>query len=345
MDVVTGIPTKSAIYPPPVPAGQDGSHRRVGLEFEFAALRPRDAAELVRDRFGGEIRQNNPHRYTIEDGDPSPFRVELDAQYVHPNDRLREIDETRPWLTDLVTWIKELDAETSRILGDLAGDLIPCEIVAPPIEWPRLMEMETLYRDLGHAGAAGTDEGLLYAFGLHLNIEVTGETVDDILPTLQAYLLLSPWLRSDIRVDGMRRAFPYIDPFPSSYLRHICRPGYAPDIDGMIADYLSFNDTRNRELDMLPLFAHLRADLVRAAVDDPRVKPRPAFHWRLPNTLFSERHAGPAAEWRRWLAVERLAQDREALAEACRELQTLSTFPLSGDLQRLSDRLGAEYRI
>ncbi|MDW3208153.1 MAG: amidoligase family protein [Alphaproteobacteria bacterium] len=342
---MTGIPTKSAITPPPSPEGPDGAFRRVGLEFEFAALRPRDAAELVRKRFGGEIRQNSPHRYTIEDSNPAPFRVELDAQYVHPNDRLREVDPTRPWLSDLVEWIRELDAETSRILGDLAGDLVPCEIVAPPIEWPRLMEMETLYRDLGQAGAAGTDEGLLYAFGLHLNVETTGEDVADILPTMQAYLLLSPWLRSDIRVDGTRRAFPYIDPFPTSYLRHVCRADYSPDLKGLIADYLSFNNTRNRELDMLPLFAHLRGEQVRAVIDDPRIKPRPTYHWRLPNTLFSENHAGPIAEWRRWLAVERLASDRSALESACRTFQTLSTFPLSGDLARFSESLGAEYRL
>lgn len=340
-----GIPTKSAIIPPPIPADRDGVFRQVGLEFEFAALRPRDAAELVQKRFGGEIRQDSPHRYTIENSNPAPFRVELDAQYVHPNNRLREVDATRPWLSDLVEWIRDLDAETSRILGDLAGDLVPCEIVAPPIEWPRLMEMETLYRDLGHAGAAGTDEGLLYAFGLHLNIQTTGSEVSDILPTLQAYLLLSPWLRSDIRVDGTRRAFPYIDPFPAAYLRHVCRPEYAPDMIGLVADYLSFNDTRNRELDMLPLFAHLRETQVRTAVDDPRIKPRPTYHWRLPNTLFSERSAGPMAEWRRWLAVERLANDRDALNTAFKEFQTLSTFPLSGELQRFSQELATEYRL
>ena len=77
---MTGIPTKSAIVPPPNPAGKDGGFRRIGLEFEFAALRPRDAAELVQRRFGGTINQNSPHRYTILDSDPAPFRIELDAQ-------------------------------------------------------------------------------------------------------------------------------------------------------------------------------------------------------------------------------------------------------------------------
>ncbi|OBX33760.1 putative amidoligase enzyme [Halomonas elongata] len=34
-------------------------------------------------------------------------------------------------------------------------------------------------------------------------------------------------------------------------------PDYQPDLRTLIDDYLEYNPTRNRELDLLPLFAYL----------------------------------------------------------------------------------------
>ncbi|MDF1748861.1 MAG: amidoligase family protein [Alphaproteobacteria bacterium] len=329
---------------PPSPTTDGTTERRVGVEIEFAALKPQKAAQLVADHFGGTVVEVDAHRYEIRDGSEEVFLVELDAHYAHPNDKLHDVGERKPWLSDMANWLRDLDVEASRLIGDLGGDLIPCEVVCPPIPWSRLNLVEDFYRALHQAGAAGTDEGLLYAFGLHMNIEVTGESTDDILPTLKAYLLLSSWLRSSIQVDGTRRIFPYIDPFPSGYVKRVCAPDYNPDINGMIGDYLSFNPTRNRELDMLPLFSHLRAARVSRAVDDPRIKARPAYHWRLPNALFSGQQAGPLAEWFRWLTVERLAADQEGLDSACEAFQNLSPLPLTDDLELFSCHLAEAYR-
>jgi hypothetical protein len=329
---------------PPRAARPDGAQRRIGIEIEFAALRARDAAELVSARFGGALRQLDPHRYAIEETGHGVFTVELDAQYVHPNERLETLEVDRPWLAELAEVVRSVDSEASRLLGDLAGDLVPCEIVCPPLPWTRLGEIETLYRDLGTAGAAGTDSGLLYAFGLHLNVETAGDAVEDLLPVMKAYLLLSPWLRDDIRVDGTRRVFPFIDPFPGGYARRVCDPAYTPDMNRFVSDYLAFNDTRNRELDMLPILADLRPARVQSAIDDPRIKPRPAFHWRLPNALFGAATAGPIADWHRWLTVERLAEDTRALDEACARFQRLDPLPLSETPRRLAQELAEEFR-
>ncbi len=328
---------------PPQPISEEGKDRRVGIEIEFAALKPRDAATLVTQRFGGTVVEVDPHRYEIQDGDHGVFLVELDAQYAHPNEKLSDVEDRKPWLSELANWLRDLDTEASRLIGDLGGDLIPCEVVCPPIPWTELDRIEDLYRALHQAGAAGTDEGLLYAFGLHMNVEASGTTVADILPTLKAYLLLSPWLRSAIQVDGTRRIFPYIDPFPSSYIKRVCAPDYTPDLNAMIGDYLSYNPTRNRELDMLPLFSHLRAARVSRAVDDPRIKARPAYHWRLPNALFSGQEAGPLAEWARWLTVERLAADSDGLDRACASFQDLSPLPLTDDVEVFSCQLAQAY--
>lgn len=329
---------------PPRALRPDGSQRRIGIEIEFAALHARDAAELVCRRFGGTLQQEDPHRFAIARTAHGRFTVELDAQYVHPNERLEGLEVERPWLAEVADFVRSVDSEASRILGDLAGDLIPCEIVCPPLPWTQLGEVEALYRDLGTAGAAGTDGGLLYAFGLHMNVETAGDSVSDLLPVMKAYLLLSPWLRDDIRVDGTRRVFPFIDPFPGGYIRRICDPEYRPDMNRFFSDYLAFNDTRNRELDMLPILAELRPARVQASIDDPRIKPRPAFHWRLPNALFGAATAGPIADWHRWITVERLAEDSEALDSACARFQTLDPLSLGDSPRRLAADLAEEFR-
>lgn len=329
---------------PPRPTVSDGRPRRLGIEIEFAALQPRDAAQLIADRFGGTVRQDDPHRYRIDTDADGPFTVELDARYAHPNQKLDKIEDRRPWLADFANWIREIDTEAARLIGDVGADLIPCEIVCPPLPWTRLDDLESLYRSIGNAGAEGTGDGLLYAFGLHMNIETASLDAASIAPVLQAYLLLSPWLRSDIRVDGTRRVFPYIDPFPSAYLKRVCDPGYAPDTNRLISDYLDFNDTRNRELDMLPIFAELRPARVMRAVDDPRVNARPAYHWRLPNAEFGSREAGPVAEWRRWLTVERLAEDGVGLKRACARFQALDPLSFDDSAERLARDLGEAYK-
>ncbi|HAE03656.1 MAG TPA: hypothetical protein DCG04_19825, partial [Rhodospirillaceae bacterium] len=50
---------------PPQPISEEGKDRRVGIEIEFAALKPRDAATLVTQRFGGTVVEVDPHRYEI----------------------------------------------------------------------------------------------------------------------------------------------------------------------------------------------------------------------------------------------------------------------------------------
>jgi hypothetical protein len=49
------------------------------------------------------------------------------------------------------------------------------------------------------------------------------------------------------------------------------------------------------------------------------MKPRPAFHYRLPNCMVDEPHWTVAREWNTWVAVERLAADAGRLEELSRE--------------------------
>jgi len=285
---------------PPLPENENGQTRRVGVEIEFAGLKVAEAARLVQQQFDGRIKQSGNYRTTIGSPEFGPFTVELDTQYAHTKG----------------------DGDVERALADAAGAVgelfVPVEIVSPPLPYTRLQAMDKLVEDIRRHGAEGTGAGLFSAFGCHLNPEVARTDTAFITDHLKAYLILSAWLRHTINLDVTRQITPFVDPFPASYARRVVDPDYAPGLGQLIDDYLRDNPTRNRELDMLPLFAFLDEDRVRALLDDPRIKPRPTFHYRLPNSRVDEPHWTVTREWRRWLSVERLATDPDRLREACR---------------------------
>ncbi len=287
---------------PPKQTNAAGKPRRIGVEIEFSGLDLQAAAACVQKVFGGQITEKTPHRLRIKDTDIGDFGVELDTQLAHPksND-------------------SETEREARKLIGDLSSGFVPVEIVGPPAPLDSLDGFDALIEGLRDAGAEGTSDALSFAFGLQLNPEAASLQADDILATLQAYVLMSPLLRRRIDVDVMRRILPYIDPFPGDYVRKILADDYAPDLDALIDDYIELNPTRNRELDMLPLFRHLDADRVTAALDDPLIKSRPTYHYRLPDTNLSKPGWGAVEEWNRWVVVERLADDparRRKLTEA-----------------------------
>lgn len=277
---------------PPKTTNDAGEPRRIGIEIEFGGLDVDRAAGLVESVFGGDIVQKSAHIRAVENSDIGDFLIELDAQMVHAND-----DDD------------EHERKAKEIAGDISSAFVPTEIVGPPASLGSLAKFDELLDELRAAGAEGTDEGISYAFGMQLNPEASSLQAEDILNTLQSYVLMSPLLRRRIDVDPMRRALPYIDGFSRDYMRKILDPDYAPDIGDLIEDYLQDNPTRNRELDMLPLFAHLDEDRVRAKLDDPLIKARPTYHYRLPNTRLSDPDWGVVLEWNRWVSVERLSAD------------------------------------
>jgi hypothetical protein len=66
---------------------------------------------------------------------------------------------------------------------------------------------------------------------------------------------------------------------------------------------------------MLPVFAQLAPERVSHRIQGQKVKPRPAFHYRLPDSRVDEPGWGVAVDWNRWVAVERLTAEPERLAE------------------------------
>ncbi len=287
---------------PPRLTAPDGSPRRVGVELEFADLDAPSAARLVRDLYGGEITVENPHRCRVRNTRLGDFAVELDMRSAHPKK-----GDAEPGALD--AFLEKL----RPLWGSIGSLVMPFEIAAPPVPFERLPELEVLVTGLRDRGAAGTGASPLFAFGLHFNPEVAATDADYVLDHLKAFLVLSPWLRAQIRVDPTRRMTGFIAAFPVEYAVKVTDPAYRPDMDTLIADYLEANPTRNRELDLFPLFAHLNPEALSAKITDPHVRPRPTFHYRLPNARIGDPDWSLAQDWNRWVAVEELAADRARL--------------------------------
>ncbi len=306
---------------PPKRVNKDGQTRCVGVEIEFAGLPPRETAELVRTLFGGELNVVSPHRLQVEGTRWGEFGIELDTQYAHPDKALLEehYESDSEWARQQHQRRVEFHQKTRELIGDMVTGLVPTEIVCPPIPWDELDTLDTLFETLREKGAKGTDASLLYGFGLHLNPEVERQEVDYLLAMMRAYLLLASWLREEIKVDITREVLPHANPFHKEYALKVLDARYQPDLDTFIDDYLHYNPTRNRELDLLPLFAHLRPDHPHELLHGELTKPRPTFHYRLPNAQLSQPGWGSVVEWNRWVEVEKLAADDKVLRARCDE--------------------------
>ncbi|MFD2190586.1 amidoligase family protein [Pistricoccus aurantiacus] len=307
---------------PPVTTNTKGETRRVGVEIEFAGIEPHGAAELVAEHFAGRMENLSPHRLKVVDTRWGDFTIELDAQYAHPDSQV--IAHEQPLEEDDAKARQrhheriERHLRTRELIGDMVSGLVPTEIVCPPMPWDTLGELDNLFASLRNHGAKGTEDSLLYGFGLHLNPEVPSLEVKSVLAHLRAYLLLAASLRKQIDIDITREMLPHANPFPRTYALKLLDPRYAPDLDTLIKDYLLDNPTRNRELDMLPLFAFLRPEYPSELLRDVLIKPRPTFHYRLPNARLSAPDWNATVEWNRWVQVERLAADTKRLDQRTR---------------------------
>ncbi|CAO3449304.1 hypothetical protein [Azospirillum argentinense] len=301
----------TAFRTPPHSTTTDGAPRTVGVEVEFANLDAPSAAAVVRSLYGGALEPEDPHRCRVTGTRLGDFAVELDMRSAHPGKT--EESDAGPLGKAVGKAVDGVVEALRPLWGNIGSLVMPFEIAAPPIPIDRLAELEPLFAALSAQGAAGTDASPLFAFGLHLNPQVARTDGDYVLDHLKAFLLLAPWLRREIRVDPTRRLTGFIAAFPVDYAVKVVDPAYRPDLDGLVGDYLEANPTRNRELDLFPLFAHLAPETMAAKLSDPHVRPRPTFHYRLPNARLGDPDWSLAQDWNRWVAVEELAADRDRL--------------------------------
>jgi hypothetical protein len=286
----------------------EGHPRRVGVELEMIGVELNDIAEIVARRLGLSITTDGRYRRVLTGDEAGDWAVELDFELLK---RLGQEQRDSHALLD------ELRGSAEELLGALANLVVPLELISPPLPMHRLHEVEALIALLRDAGAKGTSESFSYAFGLQFNPEVPSTEPAVITGYLQAFLCLYEWLLARSDINMTRRLTSYVDPFPTSYVRQVIQADYDPDTATLIDDYLASNPTRNRALDMLPLFTHLDEERVRAVATDPLIKPRPTFHYRLPDCEIHLPGWGLHVAWNDWLEVEALAADGPRLERCC----------------------------
>jgi hypothetical protein len=295
---------------PTLEKNHQGQERRIGVEIEFAGVDPNIVLAILVELFGGTPKTNHVFDYSIKGSSLGDFILELDSS------KLKSLGETLSESIEHKT-SSHLELLALPLLSKAAELLIPWEIVTAPIPLSRYSELLPLIVKLRKAGALGTRHSLQFAFGLHLNPDLPDLSAPTILRYLRAYCCLYDWIYIKEKVDWARKVTPYIRHFKPDYIKHILSMNYQPSMDELIDDYLRFNPTRNRDLDMLPLFMFIDEKRVRKKIADVRVNARPTFHYRLPNCDIDNSEWNVDHPWKLWLEVEKLANNKSQLDELC----------------------------
>ncbi|MFZ5962675.1 amidoligase family protein [Thalassococcus sp. BH17M4-6] len=274
----------------PITTTASGDPRRVGVEVELGGLPEERVAQAVADTLGGTAGQAK-RGLLVEGTRLGDVQVYLDSRFLN-----------------------EAKDGLKGHMRELAGSVVPIEIVTEPLEPSDFDPLDDLMDHLRELGATGTTAGVLLGFGVHFNPEVTGETLDDILPVLTAFALCEDALRQEAGIDLARRVLPFVDPYPRALLDALAQ-GAISEMAQLIDIYLAHAASRNYALDMLALFTHLDYDRVAAVMDMAPISGRPTYHYRLPDCRIDEADWSLTLEWNRWVRVERIAADAELLEQ------------------------------
>jgi len=284
---------------------ETGKTRRVGYEIEFAGLGLIEVANLVADAVDGAVEKETEAECTVSSG-LGEFGVELDWQL--GKNMARDRREAR--LEEV--GVDDADDPLMEWITTTAAQIAPIEIVCPPIPMDELDQLDPIIDGLRSAGARGTAASPVYAFGVHINPELPDLETGTVAKYILAFSLCQDWLVKANDVDLARRITPYINLFPDEYIRKLIEQQDAT-LKEIIECYLKHNPTRNRALDMTPLFRHLDEDLLTTHLDDERIKARPTFHYRLPNSTPEKTGWSLSESWRTWCVVEALAGNQSQL--------------------------------
>lgn len=321
---------------PPKPTNQDGEERSAGFEFEFTGVEMIDAAKMIVDLYGGKVNQISGYEFQIQDTRFGTFSLELDAS-LFLNKKYEKVLES---VGIDVKKLKNKDKLEDTLRG-MASTVVPFEIITPPIPLSQINELDELVAKLREWKAKGTGSSFFYAFGLHINPEVPELTAESLTRHLKAYVMLDAWIRKDAEINISRKLTPYINEYEMKYIRHILRPEYQPDLKTLIKDYFEYENSRNRPLDLLPVFMFMDEEFTESHLKEELTSARPTFHYRLPNCSIENVDWSLAQEWNRWWLVEKLAHDERALnqySKAFLEMDDKTLFSIKKKWIKLMQR-------
>lgn len=301
---------------PKVQTNHENKIRHVGFEIEFSNIDLNEILHILKNDFNFKEKKINNFLYKLESkyGD---FILELDFELLTK----QKLKEGAKKLSEIIgIHIKTNEVEAiEKAIGELSKDIVPYEISTPPLPLDEINLVDEITNKLAINNAKGTKHKLYYAFGLHINVEVISLEVDSLLDYIKAYLILQDYINKDAKIDIARKISPFIDNFEKEYIQHTLNINYKPSMSEFIDDYLKFNPTRNRSLDMLPILTFIDEKRVRQKLPAEKIKPRPAFHYRLSNSMVGSDNWEISDEWNRWILVEKLANNKKALKHLSKE--------------------------
>lgn len=308
-----GTRNRPVFHRPPFLRDARGLIRRVGVEVEFHGIGARAAARALAAGLGGTCREEDPHAFHILDTAVGRLSVELDLRHAHP-----QRSATPPRL--------RLGATGAAWLGTLLQGAVPRELITAPLPIEALGRVDGVLDVLRAAGARGRGATPFGSLGLHFNVDPVSLDSASLTAVLKAFLLLNARLRRETigregggrerggREGGRTDGAPFLPrPYPDAYVRRVLAPDYWPDLPALVEDYLGANPTRDRDLDLLPLFLHIDPARIRARLPFEKIGSRAVFHYRLPRAHLSDPAWSIASAWNGWVAVEALAGDRDRL--------------------------------
>jgi len=105
--------------------------------------------------------------------------------------------------------------------------------------------------ELRDAGASGTEESLIAAYGVHVITEIPRLDTETLCSYLGSFAILQWWLVDAHEVGAARKVSPDVDLYPKAYLKQVLSESEST-MDGIFTHYLDHNVNRNRVLDLLP---------------------------------------------------------------------------------------------
>lgn len=277
--------------PLPVTETNAGAPRRIGCEVEFAGLDEISVADALQTTLGGDVDQEHAHLAYLRDSRIGTLKIVLDTALPK--------DPANP---------------ATRAMTGVLAKLIPVEIVTQPLLLDELGTFSAALTALETQGAVGSQEAALYGFGVHLNVESSGQAVPHTAKTIRAFAALEPYLRDVFPINLTRRIMPFIKTWPDAFVRDLFehRPTTLRHVMVIAADHLP---SRNFGLDLYPMFKDAwPQDFDEWFAQDSATKARPSFHFRLPDSRLGERGWSLVEAWNMWRLIEEVAQDDHTLS-------------------------------
>ncbi len=295
--------------------------RHVGIEIEYSNLSLEKSAKLISEIFGGKLKKITKYELELKDTKYGNFKLELDAQLLQKMQSDNLFDKLSNIIGSVSHSIDDIVDKTSK-------RFVPFEIATPPIPIKDIKEADKLVEALRLNGALGTTHSLYYAFGVHFNIEPPSQNIEDVLRLFKSFLIIQKWIELQSEVDIARKVSPYINDFPKEYIKKIIDLEYKPTKEEFLQDYIKYNPTRNRILDMLPQLAFWNEKEVRKHLPKEKINPRPTYHYRLPNSKVNLFRWNLSQEFQLWVIVEILANNEKVFTKMSKEFLIQLDSPL-----------------